>query len=80
MDSYASRIAKFQAEVEQLSQRSRLVSNFRGLCFGSALLLGVAAAAGAKPALTGSISLLLLAAFVARPAVARGLEIPKKDA
>lgn len=63
MESYGSRIEKFQRDVDQLSQRSRLVSNFRGLCFGSALLLGVAAAAGAKPAITGAISALLLVAF-----------------
>lgn len=63
MEPYASRITKFQTEVDQLSQRSRLVSNLRGLCFGSALLLGIAAAAGGKPAITGPASLALLAAF-----------------
>ncbi|HET9934192.1 MAG TPA: DNA mismatch repair protein MutS, partial [Polyangiaceae bacterium] len=64
MESYASRIAKFQAEVEQLGQRSRLISNLRGLCFGSALILGIAAAAGGKPGVTGPVSLVLLFAFI----------------
>ncbi|MFZ5893892.1 MAG: MutS-related protein [Myxococcota bacterium] len=63
VESYAARIVKYQTEVEGLSQRSRLISNLRGLCFGSALLLGVAAAAGAQPALTGSLALALLVAF-----------------
>jgi len=64
LESYASRITKFQAEVERLSKRSHLLSNFRGLSFGSTLLLGIAAISGAKPTLTGSLAGLLLLVFV----------------
>jgi hypothetical protein len=63
LELYASRARQWQAESERLGARSRLVGNFRGLCFGSAAISGIAAISGADPALCGPLALLLLGAF-----------------
>lgn len=63
LEEYTRRAAKWQAESERLGARSRLVSNFRGLCFGSALISGVAALGGGDPTLCGALAAILLAAF-----------------
>lgn len=63
IELYDSRAQKWQAESERLGARSRLVSNLRGLCFGSALISGIAALAGGNPTLCGALSFALLVVF-----------------
>jgi hypothetical protein len=63
LEQYASRAQTWQVESDRLGARSRLVSNFRGLCFGSALISAIAALAGGNPTFCGALSLALLAAF-----------------
>jgi hypothetical protein len=60
---YVARASRFQAEVERLSARSHLVSNFRGLSFGSAAICGVAAIAGANSSIFVPLALILFAIF-----------------
>jgi hypothetical protein len=60
---YQSLAQKWAKEAERLGARSRLISNLRGLCFGSALIAAVAAIAGADAGLYVPIALALLAAF-----------------
>ncbi len=64
-EQYAARMLRFQAEAAELGRKSRLISNLRGLCFGSALLSGIAAASGAQPTLWGSLAGILFVLFLA---------------
>lgn len=60
---YEQRIRTTQAEVDQLSARSRLLSNLRGLSFGVFAVSAIAALADSSPQVTGPLALLGLAAF-----------------
>ncbi len=60
---YSARAKRFQADVERLSARSHLMSNLRGLCFGSGSLCAIAAAAGAPSQIFAPLALVLFLAF-----------------
>ena len=52
LESYGERAKRFEAEALRLSARSRLISNLRGLAFGTARIAAISAAAGASRAAT----------------------------
>ncbi len=62
---YEQRSARFEAETARLGDRSRLVSNLRGLTFGIAVIAGLFAAFGSAPILSGALSALCSVAFIA---------------
>ncbi|MFO0566227.1 MAG: MutS family DNA mismatch repair protein [Polyangiaceae bacterium] len=61
---YRTRAARFEEEATGLSQRSRLVSNLRGVSFGVALVSAIVALSGRSVALATALSVAGFLAFV----------------
>jgi len=63
-DLYQQRSVRFESEAARLADRSRLVSNLRGLTFGIAVIAGLFAAFGSAPVVSGTLSALGCVAFI----------------
>jgi ABC-type multidrug transport system fused ATPase/permease subunit len=62
--TYLERVGRFTKEAEALGARSRLVSNFRGLCFGAMVITGIAALVRDEPGIWGWVSAALAILFI----------------
>ena len=61
---YEQRSERFESEAARLGERSRLVSNLRGLTFGVAIVAGLFAAFGSASLLSGALSVVASGAFI----------------
>lgn len=62
---YLGRKTRFEAELERLRGRSRLLSNLRGLSFGVAVVSAIAAVAGGDPSICVPLAAVAGVAFIA---------------